>query len=69
MPVHYAGIPCRIDEIRRIGREHGLRVIEDAAHAFGTRHDGRPIGAFGDLVCFSFGPGEADHRARRAARS
>ncbi len=56
MAVHYAGIPCRIDEIRQLGRDHGIRVIEDAAHAFGTLHDGKPIGATGDLVCFSFGP-------------
>ena len=56
MAVHYAGIPCRIEEIRRLGRKHGIRVIEDAAHAFGTRHDGKAIGATGDLVCFSFGP-------------
>lgn len=56
MAVHYAGLPCRIDEIRSIGREHGLRVIEDAAHAFGTHHDGHAIGSTGDLVCFSFGP-------------
>ena len=56
MAVHYAGIPCRIDEIHAIARDHGLRVIEDAAHAFGSRSNGRPIGTFGDLVCFSFGP-------------
>ncbi len=36
--------------------DHGLRVIEDAAHAIGTRHRGRPIGSFGDLVVFSFHP-------------
>src|SRR5262245_16118692 len=36
MAVHYAGIPCRIDEIHDIAREFGLRVIEDAAHAFGS---------------------------------
>ena len=56
MPVHYAGIPCRIDEVYELATEHGLRVIEDAAHAFGSRHRERPIGSFGDLVCFSFGP-------------
>jgi dTDP-4-amino-4,6-dideoxygalactose transaminase len=56
MAVHYAGIPCRIDEIHEIAREHGLRVIEDAAHAFGSRSRGRRLGTFGDLVCFSFGP-------------
>jgi dTDP-4-amino-4,6-dideoxygalactose transaminase len=56
MAVHYAGLPCRIDEVRRLGREHGIRVIEDAAHAFGSRHGGKAVGASGDLVCFSFGP-------------
>jgi dTDP-4-amino-4,6-dideoxygalactose transaminase len=56
MAVHYAGIPCRIDEIHELAREHGLRVIEDAAHAFGSRSNGRLIGSFGDLVAFSFGP-------------
>ena len=56
MAVHYAGIPCNIEGIRELGRDHGIRVVEDAAHAFGTRHGGKPIGATGDLVCFSFGP-------------
>jgi dTDP-4-amino-4,6-dideoxygalactose transaminase len=56
MPVHYAGIPCRIDELYELATQHGLRVIEDAAHAFGSRHRDRPVGSFGDLVCFSFGP-------------
>jgi dTDP-4-amino-4,6-dideoxygalactose transaminase len=56
MAVHYAGIPCRIDEIHELAREHGLRVIEDAAHAFGSRSHDRLLGTFGDLVCFSFGP-------------
>lgn len=56
MAVHYAGIPCRIDEIHELARECGLRVIEDAAHAFGSRSQGRLLGTFGDLVCFSFGP-------------
>jgi len=53
---HYAGFPCQLDEILRIGREHGIRVIDDAAHALGSRSAGRPIGGFGDLSCFSFGP-------------
>lgn len=56
MAVHYAGIPCRIDEIYDIANDHGLHVIEDAAHAFGSRSDQRLIGTFGDLTCFSFGP-------------
>jgi dTDP-4-amino-4,6-dideoxygalactose transaminase len=56
MAVHYAGIPCDLDGVYALAREHGLRVIEDAAHAFGTIHNGRRIGAEGDLTCFSFGP-------------
>ena len=55
--LHYAGIPAAcLDAIYELAAEHGLRVVEDAAHAFGSTHDGRPIGAFGDLTCFSFGP-------------
>lgn len=54
MPVHYASNPYGIDEVYAFAREKGLRVIEDAAHAFGCLHDGRKIGSFGDLVCFSF---------------
>jgi dTDP-4-amino-4,6-dideoxygalactose transaminase len=55
--LHYAGVPAAgLDEIYEIAAEHGLRVVEDAAHAFGSTHDGRPIGTFGDLTCFSFGP-------------
>lgn len=56
MAVHYAGVPCDIEGIRALATEHGLRVIEDAAHAFGSRHREQRIGATGDLVCFSFGP-------------
>lgn len=56
MVVHYAGIICDLDAIYDVAHEHGVRVIEDAAHAFGSRHRGRPIGSFGDLTCFSFGP-------------
>lgn len=54
MPVHYAGAVTRLDEIYKLAREHGLRVVEDAAHAFGTIHDGAPVGARGDVACFSF---------------
>jgi len=52
--LHYTGIPCRIQEIREIAKRRRLRLIEDAAHATGTRVFGRPIGAEGDLACFSF---------------
>jgi dTDP-4-amino-4,6-dideoxygalactose transaminase len=56
MPVHHAGSACAMDEILAIARRHGLRVIEDAAHAIGTAIGGRPIGAFGDATVFSFYP-------------
>ena len=59
MAVHYAGPACRIDEVNALARRHSLRVVEDAAHAFGTRAGGQPIGSFGDLTAFSFGPVKA----------
>jgi dTDP-4-amino-4,6-dideoxygalactose transaminase len=54
LPVHYAGIPCDMDPILHVARQHGLRVIEDAAHALPTRYRGTLVGNFGDLTCFSF---------------
>ena len=54
MPVHYAGNPAAIDAVYEFAARHNLRVIEDAAHAFGSTHKGRKVGSFGDLVCFSF---------------
>ncbi len=56
MPVHFAGLACDIDAINALARERRLRVVEDAAHAIGTRYRGRLIGSFGDFVCFSFHP-------------
>ena len=54
MFVDYASNPWHLDDVYAFAREKGLRVIEDAAHAFGCRHHGRRIGSFGDIVCFSF---------------
>jgi dTDP-4-amino-4,6-dideoxygalactose transaminase len=54
MPVHYAGAVGALDEIYAFAKRHGLRVIEDAAHAFGTTQSGKRIGGFGDVACFSF---------------
>ena len=54
MPVHYASNPGDLDAIYAFAGEHGLRVIEDAAHAFGCTYNGRAIGSFGDIRCFSF---------------
>ncbi len=54
MPVHYASNPGQLDDMYAFAGLSGLRVIEDAAHAFGCRHKGNKIGADGDIVCFSF---------------
>jgi len=54
LPVHYAGRPCRMDEIQELARQHGLLLIEDAAHAVEAAYHGRKIGTIGDLTCFSF---------------
>lgn len=54
LPVHYASAVGDIASMYTFAGRHGLRVIEDAAHAFGCQHEGRIIGSFGDVVCFSF---------------
>jgi perosamine synthetase len=54
IPVHYAGYPCAMDEILQIAEQHGLKVIEDAAHALPSSYKGRPVGSIGDITCFSF---------------
>jgi len=54
MPVHVFGCPCRTDEISKIAEKYGLKVIYDAAHAFGVQVNGKSIGSFGDISMFSF---------------
>ena len=54
MPVHYAGGAGNLNEIYAIAKKKSLRVVEDAAHAFGTIYNKKLIGSFGDIVCFSF---------------
>ena len=54
LPVHFAGRPCAMDEIREIAERHGLMIIEDAAHAIESRTAKAKVGAIGDLTCFSF---------------
>lgn len=54
MPVHYASFAGNVDAVHEFARRRGLRVVEDAAHAFGCEHRGRKIGSFGDVACFSF---------------
>lgn len=54
LPVHFAGRACDMDAIMAISRKHGLKVIEDCAHAIETEYKGRKAGTFGDFGCFSF---------------
>lgn len=54
MPVHYASGMGELDEIYTFARDNGLRVVEDAAHAFGGYYNGKKVGSFGDIACFSF---------------
>ena len=54
MPVHVAGCPVDMDGITDVARRHNLFVIEDACQAWGAAWNGRPVGAIGDLGCFSF---------------
>lgn len=54
MVVHFAGQAANMPAIMEVCRRRGVRVIEDAAHAFPTRCAGRMIGSWGDITCFSF---------------
>jgi perosamine synthetase len=56
MPVHFGGLPCNMDPILAAARERDLWVVEDAAHAFGSRYKGRLVGTLGAITCFSFDP-------------
>jgi perosamine synthetase len=54
LPVHYSGRACDLEKLVPAAHAKGLRVVEDAAHAFGSTCRGRMIGTWGDLTCFSF---------------
>ena len=54
MPVYLAGLPVDMERLYLLARQHQLRVIEDAAQAFGSQWKGQKIGSIGDLVSFSF---------------
>ena len=53
MPVDQLGLPCDIDAIGALARRHGLRVLDDAACAFGSFNRGRPVGALANVTVFS----------------
>ena len=54
--VDFTGQAVELDELRAIAREHNLVLIEDAAHAIGTKYKGQPVGSIADMTCFSFHP-------------
>lgn len=54
LPVHYAGGVADLDKVYLFAKKNKLRVIEDAAHAFGTKYKNKRVGNIGDIVCFSF---------------
>jgi dTDP-4-amino-4,6-dideoxygalactose transaminase len=67
LAVHIFGTPCEVGKIQDIADRHGLRVIYDAAHAFGTLIDGQGIGNFGDMTMFSFHATKLFHTAEGGA--
>ena len=54
LPVHVFGTPCDVEKIQAVADSYGLKVVYDAAHAFGVEIDGRGIGNFGNISMFSF---------------
>lgn len=52
--VNWAGTPCNLDEIVRIGKKYSLKIIQDAAHAFGAQWDGKSVSEWTDFTCYSF---------------
>jgi dTDP-4-amino-4,6-dideoxygalactose transaminase len=54
LPVHFAGRPCDMDALLPLAQRHGLKVVEDCAHAIETEYHGRKAGTFGEFGCFSF---------------
>ncbi len=63
LAVHVFGTPCDVKKIEKIAKKHKLKVIYDAAHAFGVEIDGRGIGTYGDITMFSFHATKLFHTA------
>lgn len=56
VPVHFGGMPCNMKELTRISRNHDITLIDDAAHACGSKYNNKKIGSFEEMTCFSFHP-------------
>jgi dTDP-4-amino-4,6-dideoxygalactose transaminase len=56
VPVHFGGLPCDMDSVTAFAQAHDLLVVDDAAHAIGASYDGKAVGSFDTLSCFSFYP-------------
>lgn len=61
VPVHVYGHPCDVDGFARLSEKYGVKIIYDAAHAFGVKLRGRSIAAYGDMSMFSFHPTKLFH--------
>ena len=56
IPVHFAGKSCDMKNIVKIAKKYNLKIVEDCAHAIGTKCEKKHVGTFGDTGCFSFYP-------------
>jgi len=56
LPVHFGGMPSRLDKLSKLCRDFKIDLVEDAAHAAGAKFLGKPIGSHSQAVCFSFHP-------------
>jgi perosamine synthetase len=56
VPVHYGGTVCDMEAVSRLATDANLRIVEDAAHAFGSTYEGRRVGTLSHPTCFSFDP-------------
>jgi len=56
VPVHFGGMPCNIEHFLKLSKKHGIKIIEDAAHAAGASFNKKKIGSHSYAVCFSFHP-------------
>ena len=54
VPVHFTGLMCKMDKIKKIAKNYNLKIIEDAAQAFGAKYKGKKAGTFSDVASFSF---------------